>query len=91
MTFLAIDVEIYKKGRALFSFMSVTVQKREAVDSYARKRCCSKEFQNSKTKKAKVEFPMDKPKATKTKHNDVGQKEVVVDGRCAAQPFLHKG
>jgi hypothetical protein len=90
MTFLAIDAKIYKKGRALFSFR-VTVQKKEAIVSDARKRCCSKKFQNSKTKKAKVEFPMDKPKAVKTKHNDVGQKEVVVDGRCAAQPFLHKG
>jgi hypothetical protein len=36
-------------------------------------RCCSKELQNSKMKKAKTKFPVDKSKATKTKNKHFSQ------------------
>jgi hypothetical protein len=52
--------------------LSVIVQKREAIVSYAGIGCCLKEFHNSKIKKAKEEFPIDKSKAIKTKYKDVG-------------------
>jgi hypothetical protein len=71
MPFLVADDEVCRKERASFS-LNVSVQKKEATISDVGKRCCSKELHDSKTKKTKVEFPMDKPKATKTKHKDGG-------------------
>jgi hypothetical protein len=38
-----------------------------------------------------LEFPLDKPKVVKTKHNNVGQEEVITDERYATQTFLHMG
>jgi hypothetical protein len=71
--------------------LNVIVQKREAIVSYAGRQCCLKEFHNSKTKKAKENFPMDKSKPIKTKYKDVGQEEVVAHGGYPAQPLLCKG
>ncbi len=59
--------------------------------SYAWWGCYSREFQNSKTKKAKTNFPMDKSKVAKTKYKDVNQKEVTIDKGHATQVFFCKG
>jgi hypothetical protein len=55
-----------------------------------RKGCCSRKLQNSKTKKVKVNFLMDKSKTMKTKHKDVDQEETTVDRKYAAQLILRE-
>jgi hypothetical protein len=50
--------------------------------------CCSKELQNSKTKKTKTKFPMDKSKATKMKNKDVSQEEAAAIDRGMRHNFF---
>jgi hypothetical protein len=71
--------------------LSVIVLKKEAIVSYAGRGCCLREFHNSKTKKVKAEFLMDKSKVIKTKYKYVGQEEVVAHGGYAVQSLLCKG
>lgn len=71
--------------------MNIIIYKKKTIVSNVGRGCCSKELNNSKTKKAKVELLVDKPKTMKIKHNDFGQEEVVANERYAMQPFLHEG
>ncbi len=90
MPFLAVDAEVCRKERALLS-LNIIIQKTKATILDVGRRCCSRELQNSKTNKAKVEFLVDKPKVVKTKHNDASQEEAIADERYATQPLLHEG
>jgi hypothetical protein len=67
MPFLTTDVEVCRKGRAWFS-SSYIVEKQKIEDLDARRGRSSRELQNSKMKKAKVEFLVDEPKVAKVKH-----------------------
>ncbi len=48
------------------------------------------ELQNSKTKKRKVKFPVDKPKVVKMKHKDANQEEVIANKGYVAHLFPTK-